>query len=58
MRSLAIIPLFAFLLLACLLGIYLWQLGSGEKNTFQLPSALINKPIPEFKLPPIKNMEA
>ncbi|MEK9645746.1 MAG: redoxin family protein, partial [Alphaproteobacteria bacterium] len=54
MRPLSLLPVGLFALLAIVFGIYLWQLGSGGKDISQIPSALIDKPVPAFDLPPIK----
>ena len=49
---LALLPLIVFSLLAAL---FLVQLLSG-KDTSQVPSALIDKPSPEFTLPPVDGL--
>ena len=52
-RFILLLPLICLLALSILLGFYLWQLGSGQKSLDELPSALIDKPVPTFNLPPI-----
>lgn len=47
-----IVPAVLFLVLAVILG---WQLLTGEPD--KIPSALIDKPIPEFDLPPVKGYD-
>ncbi len=47
MRKLAFLPLILFLGLA---AVFWWQLG---KDPSKLPSALIDRPVPAFDLPPI-----
>jgi cytochrome c biogenesis protein CcmG/thiol:disulfide interchange protein DsbE len=54
LRPLTVIPLAVFALLAVVFGAYLWQVGPGGKDISQLPSALIDKPVPAFDLPPIE----
>ena len=49
----SLLPLGFLFALSILLGFYLWQLGSGQKSLEELPSALIDKPVPTFNLPPI-----
>ena len=44
-----LIPLVGFLALA---GLFYFRLGAGDPS--RIPSALINKPVPEFTLPPIE----
>ena len=51
------VPVAVFALLAAVFGFYLHQIGTGEKDAAQVPSALIGKPAPEFDLPPIEGME-
>jgi len=53
MRRAFLIPIPFLASLGTVFGLYLWQIGSGEKNISDLPSALIDKPAPEFNLPPI-----
>ncbi|MCA1299718.1 DsbE family thiol:disulfide interchange protein [Stappia indica] len=48
----ALLPLIVFGLLAVL---FLMQILSG-RDTSQVPSALINKPAPEFSLPPVEGL--
>lgn len=54
MRPAFIAPIVVFLLLAGVFGIYLYQVGSGGKDISTVPSVLIDKPVPEFTLPPIE----
>ena len=44
-----LLPLVAFLALAAL---FYYRLGAGDPS--RIPSALLNKPVPEFALPPIE----
>tara|TARA_R110000787_G_scaffold47494_1_gene114864 strand:- start:741 stop:1283 length:543 start_codon:yes stop_codon:yes gene_type:complete len=53
MRPITLIPLGLFAVLALVFGFYLWQVGPGGKDISQIPSALIDKPAPQFYLPPI-----
>ena len=53
MRLSSLLPIAAFVGLAAVFSSYLYQIGTGEKNISDVPSALIDKPVPEFKLPPI-----
>jgi cytochrome c biogenesis protein CcmG/thiol:disulfide interchange protein DsbE len=48
----ALLPLVVFVLLSAL---FLFQLMSG-KDTSEVPSALINKPAPDFALPPVPEL--
>ncbi len=52
-RLASILPLTGFLLLAGVFFGYLQMIRSGEKVISELPSALIDKPVPDFDLPPI-----
>jgi cytochrome c biogenesis protein CcmG/thiol:disulfide interchange protein DsbE len=47
-----LLPLVAFLALAAL---FYYRLGAGDPS--RIPSALINKPVPDFTLPPIREGE-
>lgn len=47
-----ILPVVVFVALAVILG---WQLLTGQPD--KIPSALINKPMPEFDLPPVKGYQ-
>lgn len=51
-RLAVLLPLFGFLALAALLFV---RLGSGDPSI--LPSALIDKPVPAFMLPPLRSGE-
>ena len=53
MRNAVIIPICTLLSLVGIFGLYLWQIGTGQKSLNHLPSTLINKPAPRFNLPPI-----
>ncbi len=54
MRLSYMLPVAAFVGLAAVFGFYLYQVGAGGKNISDIPSALIDKPAPEFSLPPIE----
>lgn len=54
LRPITVIPLAVFVCIVAIFGIYLWQVGPGGKDISELPSALINKPAPQFDLPPIE----
>ena len=56
LRPLTIIPVVIFAVLAVLFSVYLWQVGPGGKDISQIPSAMINKPAPQFNLPAIKDL--
>ncbi len=53
MRLSYLLPVAAFVGLAAVFGFYLYQVGAGGKNISDVPSALIDKLVPEFELPPI-----
>ena len=53
MRPLTVIPIAIFAVIAAVFGVYLWQVGPGGKDISQLPSAMIDKPAPQFDLPAI-----
>tara|TARA_R110000868_G_scaffold778_9_gene5715 strand:+ start:405 stop:980 length:576 start_codon:yes stop_codon:yes gene_type:complete len=53
MRPLTVIPVAIFAVLAVVFGVYLWQVGPGGKDISQLPSAMIDRPAPQFDLPAI-----
>jgi cytochrome c biogenesis protein CcmG/thiol:disulfide interchange protein DsbE len=48
-----ILPLAGFALLAGIFFLYLNMIRTGERTINEIPSALINKPIPIFTLPPL-----
>jgi cytochrome c biogenesis protein CcmG/thiol:disulfide interchange protein DsbE len=48
-RVWVLLPLLAFLALA---GLFYYRLGAGDPS--RIPSALLNKPVPQFDLPPIE----
>ena len=54
LRPIHILPAAVFLAIAASFGVYLWQVGAGGKDITQLPSAMIDKPAPQFDLPPIQ----
>ncbi len=54
MRLSFVLPIAAFAAIAAVFGFYLHQVGTGAKNIRDVPSALIDKPAPEFSLPPIE----
>ncbi len=54
MRLSYMLPVAAFVGLVAVFGFYLYQVGAGGKNISDIPSALIDKPAPEFSLPPIE----
>jgi len=56
LRPLTLIPVAIFAVIAVLFGVYLWQVGPGGKDISQIPSAMINKPAPQFNLPAIKGL--
>ena len=53
MRLTYLLPIAAFVGLTAVFSFYLYQIGTGDKNISDVPSALIDKPVPKFKLPPI-----
>ncbi len=53
MRLSYVLPVAAFIGIAAVFGFYLYQVGAGGKNISDVPSALIDKLVPEFELPPI-----
>ena len=50
------IPLLAFIALAGLFAYRLYVVGQNPDATSRIPSALINKPVPEFSLPPLAEL--
>ncbi len=48
-----LVPVATFALIAAVFGVYLYQVGIGGKDITELPSARIDKPAPQFSLPPI-----
>ncbi len=54
MKLITIIPILIFAALAIIFSFYLWQVGPGGKDISQLPSAMIDKPVPPFNLPAIE----
>ena len=48
------LPLAIVFAVSVLFAIYLWQIGPGGKDISTLPSAMIDKPVPEFDLAPIE----
>lgn len=53
MRAGFVLPLALFGVLAAVFGTYLYQVGPGGKDISTVPSALIDKPVPFFALPPL-----
>lgn len=53
LRTSFVVPVAIFALLASVFGVYLYQVGIEGKVVSDLPSALIDKPVPTFDLPPI-----
>jgi len=53
LRPVYLIPVAAFLLLAAIFGRNLYTVGVEGRQASDLPSALIDKPAPDFDLPPI-----
>lgn len=53
MRLSYVLPVAGLIGIAAVFGFYLYQIGAGGKNIRDVPSALIDKPVPEFDLPPI-----
>lgn len=58
LRPLTLVPVAVFAVLAVVFGVYLWQVGPGGKDISTIPSAMIDKPAPQFDLPPIKGLPA
>ncbi len=54
MRLAVLAPVIVFAGLAAVFGFYLSEIASGRKDIKELPSALIDKPVPVFSLPPIR----
>ncbi len=54
MRLSVILPVTAFGALVAVFGYYLYLIGPGGKDISVVPSALIDKPVPPFTLPPIE----
>lgn len=50
------LPLLAFVALAGLFAYRLYVIGQNPDATSRIPSALINKPVPEFSLPPLAGL--
>ena len=53
MRLTFVLPAAIFLALVAVFGVYLYQVGPGGKDISEVPSAMIDKPVPVFDLPPI-----
>lgn len=53
LRPVYLIPVAAFLLLAAIFGRSLYTAGVEGRQASDLPSALIDKPAPDFNLPPV-----
>lgn len=58
LSPLTLIPVAVFACLAVVFGVYLWQVGPGGKDISTIPSAMIDKPAPQFDLPAIKGLPA
>ncbi len=54
MRLSVLAPVIVFAALAAIFAYYLSDIASGRKDIKEIPSALIDKPVPAFSLPPIK----
>ena len=52
------IPLAVVFAVSVLFAIYLWQVGPGGKDISTLPSAMIDKPVPDFDLAPIQGRQS
>lgn len=52
-RLSVLIPVILFAALAAVFAAYLYYIASGRKDIREIPSALIDKPVPAFSLPPI-----
>ncbi len=55
-RVAVLVPLLAFLALAALFAYRLYAIGQNPDAASRIPSALINKPVPEFSLPPLAGL--
>ncbi len=55
-RLAAIVPLLAFIALAGLFAYRLYYVGKNPGSVSRIPSALINKPVPDFSLPPLDSV--
>lgn len=53
-KRVTFLPLAIVFAVSVLFAIYLWQIGPGGKDISTLPSAMIDKPVPEFDLAPIE----
>ena len=53
----AFLPLAVVFAVSVLFAMYLWQVGPGGKDISTLPSAMIDKPVPEFELAPIEGRQ-
>ena len=53
----AFLPVAVVFAVSVLFAMYLWQVGPGGKDISTLPSALIDKPVPEFELAPIEGRQ-
>lgn len=56
-NKLMIIPFLTVIVISAVFGAYLWQVGPGGKDISTLPSAMIDKPVPDFILPPIEGRQ-
>ncbi len=53
-KRVTFLPLVIVFAVSVLFAIYLWQIGPGGKDISTLPSAMLDKPVPEFDLAPIE----
>ena len=57
-KRITFLPLTIVFAVSVLFAIYLWQIGPGGKDISTLPSAMIDKPVPEFDLAPIEGRKS
>ena len=57
-KRITFLPLTIVFSVSVLFAIYLWQIGPGGKDISTLPSAMIDKPVPEFDLAPIEGRQS
>ena len=57
-KRITFLPLTIVFSVSVLFAIYLWQIGPGGKDISTLPSAMIDKPVPEFDLAPIEGRKS
>ena len=51
------VPLLVFLVIGAFFYVTMARISDGEYNPQALPSALLNKPVPQFTLPTVENMD-